>query len=357
MDVLKDILDNLSDSIIIIDPNGQIVLYNNEALRIQRSISEKPIQIGECFTDMVSTERKQTVADILKTLKRQKKAVKNFAEYHTTTGSHVFLEVNFVPVFGPKKELRYVNIITQDITSRKIFESKARATAADLSNLVENAHAIIFSVDSRGYIVDWNNHCAEITGFVKNEILSKKLPDILIKEYNTPLFNDLMATVLKNQSVGNYEFPIQTKAGTEMIVMLSATPRTNAPGQVIGATLVGQDITELTAHRRSLEKLVQNKTAALQQVLKKEKEAVDMKTRFVSIASHEFRTPLSSIDFAASFIKQNAATIGKKKLNEKVEVIEKHVNYMSHLLEDVLNYSKNENGRIKIIPSDICLGD
>jgi signal transduction histidine kinase len=82
-----------------------------------------------------------------------------------------------------------------------------------------------------------------------------------------------------------------------------------------------------------------------------------MKSRFVSIASHEFRTPLSSIDFAASFIKQNAATIGKKKLNEKVEVIEKHVSYMSHLLEDVLNYSKNEKGRIKLITTEICLNE
>jgi len=355
MDVLKDILDNLNDSLIIIDSYGQIVLFNNEALRIQKSISEKPIQVGDYFTDLVSPERKQTVTEILKTLKRQKKPIKNFAEYNTSLGSSIFLEVNFVPVLGPKKELRYVNIITQDITSRKIFEKKVRLVAADVSNLIEHAHAIIFSVDSRGYIVDWNNHCAHLTGFHKKEVLSKKLSDTLIREYNTPIFNDLMATVLKNQPIGNYEFPLQTKAGGEIIVMLSATPRTNTNGEVIGATLVGQDITELTTYRRSLEKIVQNKTAALQQVLKKEKEAAEKKSRFVSIASHEFRTPLSSIDFAASFIKQNAATIGSKKLNEKVEVIEKHVSYMSHLLEDVLNYSKNEAGRIKLIPSDICL--
>lgn len=357
MDVLKDILDNLSDSIIIVEPNGQIVLFNNEALRIQKSISEKPIQIGEYFTELVSEERRQTVNDILKTLRRQKKAVKNFAEYNTPFGTHVFLEVNFVPVLSAKKELRYINIITHDITSRKIFERKARAAAADVSNLFENAHAIIFSVDSQGYIVEWNNHCVQSTGFTKKEVLSKKFSEVLVNEPNTPLFSNLMDAMLKNRSIGNYEFPLCKKDGTELIVMLSATPRTNANGLVIGATIVGQDITELTAYRRSLEKQVKSKTAALKQVLKKEKEAVDMKSRFVSIASHEFRTPLSSIDFAASFIKQNAATIGKKKLNEKVEVIEKHVNYMSHLLEDVLNYSKNETGRIKPITTEICLDE
>ena len=357
MDVLKDILDNLNDALIIIDHYGQVVLFNNEALRIQKSVSDTPLTIGSYYIELIGDEHRQNATEIIRTLKRQKKPVKNFAEHKTPFGSSVFLEVNFIPVLGARRELRYVNIITQDITSRKIFEKRIRATSADVSNLMENAHAVIFSVDTRGYIVDWNNHCTAITGFQKKEVLSRKLCEVLIREYNSPLFDDLMHRVLKNQSVGNYEFPVQTKDGREVIIMLSATPRTNVNGQVIGATLVGQDITELTAYRRSLEKLVQNKTAALKKVLKKEKEAVEMKNRFVSIASHEFRTPLSSIDYAASFIKQNAATIGRKKLNEKVAVIEKQVNHMSHLLEDVLNFSKSENGRIKIIPSVIGLDD
>src|SRR5690606_34990086 len=111
----------------------------------------------------------------------------------------------------------------------------------------------------------------------------------------------------------------------------------------------------LTQHRRMLETQIRNKTAELEKVRKMEKEAVEMKSRFVSIASHEFRSPLSSIDYAASFIKQNAATIGKRKLNEKVKVIEKHVHYMSHLIDDVLTYSRNEAGKIQLMPSTICL--
>lgn len=353
MDVLKDILDNLNDSIIIVDSYGQIVLFNNEALRIQKSISEKPLQIGASFADIVSDERRPVVADIFKTLRRQKKPIKNFAEYSTPFGTNVFLEVNFVPVFGTKRELKYVNVITQDITNRKLFEKKARAAAADFNNLLEHAHAAIFSIDSRGYVVDWNQHCSFLTGFSKREVLSQKVSDSLLCDGSVPVFSHLMETVLRNESVGNCELPIRTKSGGEVILMLSATPRANANGHVIGATLVGQDITELTVYRRTLEKQVQNQTAELEQVLKKEKEAVEMKSRFVSIASHEFRSPLSSIDFAASFIKQNAGTIGKKKLNEKVEVIERHVNYMSHLLEDVLNYSKNEAGKIRLIPSRV----
>jgi PAS domain S-box-containing protein len=357
MDVLKDILNNLNDSIVIIDPGGQIVLFNNEAERIQKSISDKPILVGCYLTDLVNGERAKVINDVLKTVRRQKKPLKNFVEYRTPFDTSIFLEVNFIPVLGRKKELRYVNIITQDITSRKLFEKKIKAVALDVSNLLEQAHAVIFSVDSRGYVVEWNAHCEQLTGYAKTEVLSRQLSEILLDEGGNQLFATLMERLLANEAVGNCEFPLKKKNGDELIVMLSATPRTNANGHVIGATMVGQDVTELTTHRRFLEKQIETKTAALQQVIQKEKEAVEMKSRFVSIASHEFRSPLSSIDFAASFIKQNAATIGKKKLNEKVEVIEKHVNYMSHLLEDVLNYSRSDAAKIKIISSKICLDE
>ena len=184
MDLLKDILDNLNDSIIIIDSHGKIVLCNQEAQRIQKTISEKPIEIGALLTELVSDERKQTVTEILKTLKRQKKPVKNFAEYHTPFGGSIFLEVNFVPVFGTRKELKYVNVIAQDITSRKLSERKVKTVTADVNKLIENAHAVIFSIDSRGYIVEWNSHCAELTGFNKKEILAKKLSDVLARGRN-----------------------------------------------------------------------------------------------------------------------------------------------------------------------------
>jgi len=355
MNVLKDILDNVSDSIIIIDPFGKIVLFNQEAVRIYSSIRGKNLDVGNPFPELVSEERKKVVTEIIRTIKRQKKPIKNFAEFKDPSGANIFLEVNFIPVLGTKKELQYINVISHDITNRKIFENKIREVTADVKNVIEQAQAFIFSVDSRGYVVEWNNHCTQLTGYSKTEMLSQKVSHLLVAAEAIPLVTDLMARILRKETVSNYELPVQTKQCKELIIMVSATPRTNANGEVIGATLVGQDITELTAYRRSLENQVKHKTAALEQVLRKEKEVVEMKSRFMSIASHEFRSPLSSIDYAASFIKQNAGTIEEKILNEKVEVIERHVSHMSHVLEDVLNFSSTEKGGIKVIPAKICL--
>ena len=117
MDVLRDLLDNLNDSVVITDASGHILMFNREAMRIQKSISDKPIKVGSLLTDIVAGERTYTLTDILKTLKRQKKPLKNFTEYKTPFGTSVFLEVSFVPVLGPRRELRYIHIISQDITS------------------------------------------------------------------------------------------------------------------------------------------------------------------------------------------------------------------------------------------------
>lgn len=354
-DGLKDILDNLTDAITIIDGAGRIVAYNQEALRIENVISGSALKAGRHITEGLDDKRRKSLAGILSKVKRQKKPLKDFAEYSNACGTRTFLEVTFVPVLGRKKEVKHVNIIAQDVTSRKVFEKKMKTVATDVNNMVEHAHAIIFSVDSRGYIVEWNRHCTQVTGFGKGEVLSRTFTDLVACPTQERRFQEMMALVMNNVPVSDHELFLQTKTGGDLVAIVSATPRTNSKGQVIGATVVGQDITELTTYRKSLEKMIKSKTEALEEVLKKEKHAVELKSRFVSIASHEFRSPLSSIDFAASFIRQNAATIGKKKLGEKVRLIEKHVTHMSHLLEDVLNFSRNENGTIKLFPSQIAL--
>lgn len=355
MDVLKDILDRVSDSVIVVSPPGQIMLFNTEAARIQKSISDKPLELGAYLTDLAGGDRRKALADVLKAVKKQRKPTKSFVECKTQFGTSIFLEVNFIPVLAKNGRLRYINIITQDVTNRKIFEQKVKAVNADVSNLLEQAHAFILSVDSQGYIVECNKYCTTLTGYDKKDILSQKVCDVLLTEAGIPEFDSLMERIRAGESVGSFRLPIRTNKNAELVIMLSATPRVNANGKVIGATLVGQDVTELMEYRQSLENQIKNKTAAIETVLKKEKEAIEMKTRLVSMASHEFRSPLSSIDYAANFIKQNAATIGKKKLNEKVQTIEKHVSYMSHLLDDVLNYSRNEAANIKVVPTQLCL--
>jgi PAS domain S-box-containing protein len=86
----------------------------------------------------------------------------------------------------------------------------------------------------------------------------------------------------------------------------------------------------------------------LQEANKKIKEHSDLKNKFVSMVSHEFRTPLASINFAAGFIKRYNQKITTEVLLEKVQSIEKHVAHMNALLQDVLTIGNNDSAKIEV---------
>jgi PAS domain S-box-containing protein len=149
------------------------------------------------------------------------------------------------PVLSSKRHLRYITVTTVDATAQKLFESSGRILVFNDRHVLDNANAIIFGLDSQGYIVDWNKQCSKITGFGKDETYCRKLTDFLVDAAHKPIVDGLMQTLQENRVIDQFELPVKRKDGHQLILHLSATPRTNTKGQVIGATLVGQDINEV----------------------------------------------------------------------------------------------------------------
>ena len=357
MDFLNSILNGIDEGIIVLDTEGRVLFFNEVAIIKSKVISlTKPLQVGERLQDIVSLDRKENVHEIINEIKLKKQSIRIFSEYINKIGTTIYLDTTYVPFVNESGDLSSIQLFVRDVTSQKVFEKKLTTQAANVSNLIEKANAIIIGVDTRGYITDWNEHCFKITGFNKNEVYAQKLTVILLKEVERPIFELLMLRILNQELVNNYEIPVLSKAGENIILLLSATPRTTAAGEIIGVTFVGQDVTELTGYRKSLEKKVEERTRELKRSLKKQKEVVEMKSRFISIASHEFRTPLSSIQYAANFIKQHQ-TISPEDLTKRLVGIEKQVGHMTSLLDDVLTYGKSEAGKIQLMITKIALLD
>lgn len=357
MDILNTILDNIDQFVIITNPEGEIRFFNREAIYLVGAIQKKPLKEGSNLLEFASDERRTLVHKILVELRRKKEPIKTWAEYTQLNGLTMYLELNYIPILDENQNLSYISIMGRDITSAKVFEKKIRAQADNVENLIKKANAIIIATDSRGYITNWNDHCSTITGFQKNEVYTKKIMDVVLHEKDRPAFNDLINRVLNLEVVSNYEVQINTKDGRRLTCLMSATPQLTVTGQAVGITFVGQDITELTEYRKSLEQKIEERTVELRLALEKEKEVVEMKSRFVSIASHEFRTPLSSIQFAANFLKQYSHRIEKREMDQKLDNIVTQVGHMTALLDDVLTLGKNEVGKINLITSKIHLKD
>jgi len=356
MDVLRTLLDNLEEALIILDPEGKILLFNEVAAKLSKSLLVKPFQEGTLLCDSMDHEMSLVVRDLIHEVHSKKTAEKHFAEFRNSNHSLTSLEFNFVPVINSQGIETHIHLLIRDISFQKNFEKKLVTQASNITNLIEKASAVIIGLDTRGYVTDWNESSTTVTEFTKNDVYAQKFADVVMKDVAHEKFAWILEKVLKRESVVNQELLIRTQPGNLITLLLSATPRLSQSNQVVGWSLVGQDVTELTEYRMSLEMKVEERTRELKRALQKEQEVVEMKTRFVAIASHEFRSPLSSIQFQTNFIKRNA-DITPGDLQKRLDTIEQQVGRMSTLLDDVLKYGKSDAPRIKLDISSIVLAD
>jgi PAS domain S-box-containing protein len=110
---------------------------------------------------------------------------------------------------------------------------------------------------------------------------------------------------------------------------------------------------ELVSERtRSLKATVEALQTAKEEVslsLEKEKELGLLKTRFVSIASHEFRTPLTSVQLSVSLIEKYAEAFSSPNIAKHVAKIKSAVGNLTSILNDFLSLEKLESGKEKPI--------
>jgi PAS domain S-box-containing protein len=238
-----------------------------------------------------------------------------------------------------------------------IAKREKAAIAKELRQFIDTANAPIFGIDSHGLVNEWNETSEKITGFTKEEVLGKDLVQTYITEDYREAVKQVFVNALKGKETANFEFPLFTKEGERVIVLLNSSTRRNAAGEITGVLGLGQDITELVGYRNDLELKVDQRTLKLNEALKKEKKINELKSRFVSTASHEFRTPLSAINFVAGYMKKYWSKMEPIMIAKKLSKIEKQVFHMTKLLDDVLIVGQAEAGEIRNHPLTLNFGN
>ncbi|MBD1844587.1 response regulator [Cyanobacteria bacterium FACHB-63] len=105
---------------------------------------------------------------------------------------------------------------------------------------------------------------------------------------------------------------------------------------------------EIALSRHKAEKMIQS-------ALKKEKEISELKSRFVSVVSHEFRNPLNTILFSTELLQRYGTQITEQKKETYLERIQDSVKRMHQLLTDVLTIGETEAGKLQFIPQSLDL--
>ncbi len=159
---------------------------------------------------------------------------------------------------------------------------------------------------------------------------------------------DRIKTAFKEQQQSgkaiNEEYRIVRHDGSIRWIRDRSFPIRNETGQVQRISGIAEDI---TARQQAEEEI--------RQALKKEKELNELKSRFVTMTSHEFRTPLSTILSSAELIQHYSYKMSDDKKNQHFNRILKAVKQITDLLNDILIFGKAEAGKLQFKPAPIDL--
>ena len=157
---------------------------------------------------------------------------------------------------NPDGEIIGVVGIGQDITGRIAQER-------EYTRLIDTANAPIFGVDTEGRVDIWNQSAIQLVGYSVEEVMGKNL----VREFITDEFKTAVQAVLdqalNGEETANFEFPLLTKGGVRLEVLLNATTRRDEQGNVIGVVGIGQDITGRLAQEREYTRLIDTANAPI----------------------------------------------------------------------------------------------
>jgi PAS domain S-box-containing protein len=251
----------------------------------------------------------------------------------------------------------YLDGVILDISDRKRLESERqvaelalRESETRFRTLVQNVNVGIVVYDAQTNILLSNPNALELLGVDEAQMVGKTIFDPqwqMIHEDGSPLSRSehpvscAIATrqAVRHAVVGMYRSSdgMQTDlhSGNVVWLLVNADPQLNHDGAVQEVIVSFADIT----YRKHLE------TEVLK-ALQKERELSEIKSRFVAMVSHEFRTPLSVIRSASELLQHYEwDTNGQQGYFHQIYTAVEH---MTHLMEDVLLINKMDSGHIQI---------
>jgi PAS domain S-box-containing protein len=243
---------------------------------------------------------------------------------------------------GVNKQLKH------ELSQRRIVELELSKNVKFLSLLIETIPNPIFYKDAEGVFIDCNKAFADLMGKTKDKITGRTVYDLFPKgvaEIYTEKDNEL----IKNPGVQIYESKTNLDDKNFKDIISYKATFNNTDGSVAG--LVGVIIGITRA------KLVEEEIKAN---LDKEKELNMLKSHFIAVISHEFRTPLAGIQSSTQLLERYGHKWDETKKKEIFNDIYKSIRYTNMLLEDVSIIGRDDSGKLTFNVSlskieDICL--
>lgn len=206
---------------------------------------------------------------------------------------------------------------------------EALRNSEEMASIVRGSNEPIFSQDLEGKILSWNIGAENLFGYSAKEAIGNSV-ELFVPEDRRQEIENVSKTIMSGEKIERYQTVIKKKSGAMVDVAVSFSPIKNIQGVTTAMSVVVIDIT-------------------------KERQIDKVKTEFVSIASHQFRTPLSTMNwYAEMLLSEEVGPINEsqKKYLQEISIANKR---MVGLVDDLLSVSRLEMGKFVLDLTSIDL--
>jgi two-component system, LuxR family, sensor kinase FixL len=381
---MSAVVDQLIDGVVVIDMKGT-VLYVNPAVSELFGFESSEVvgqNVRMLMPEPYHSQHDNYIRNYQRTGERHIMGGGREVVAKRKDGSMfpIFLSVNEVEAEGDKV---YVGVI-HDISGRKLAETAYREADNKLRAILQTAVEGMIIMDQRGRIDLVNPAALRLFGYEEGELFGKNIK-VLMPEPDHSRHDGYLQRYKetgKRTIIGKgREVMGKRKDGTVFPFSL-AVSEVELRDKVMYVGLI-HDLTDVKLAQRkleeanvNLERKVEKRTKELEETnehlrafnvrleseikrrkeaeesalaaLEKEKQLNEMKSRFVSMASHEFRTPLSGILTSVSLLARYSGAEHTDKREKHISTIKSSVRNLTGILNDFLSLDKLESGKVNV---------
>ncbi|HUL06542.1 MAG TPA: PAS domain-containing protein [Candidatus Acidoferrum sp.] len=269
-------------------------------------------------------------------------------------GSIRWLQDKGQAVFGEDGQPLFLDGVVFDITERKKFEAELAAAAAELATSESRFRSLVANIPGIVYRclidADWtdlyvSDYSETLTGYPASDFIDKRVRTYASVTHpdDGEMIEKTVAEALAQRRPFEMDYRILHRNGEVRWVREYSQPVFDAEGRPAYLDGIIFDITE----RKAFE-------AALSQAKEQAESASRTKSDFLAVMSHELRTPLNAIiGFSEIVLRETFGPIANNRYREYVDDIRCSGAHLLSLINDILDLSKAEAGRIELVDEPV----
>lgn len=326
----KTVFELSPEAIGILDMKGNIVDMNERVYDLLGYRREEIIGKNVAEVPYLTKEGRAKVKENFLKRISDKDVPPYEVEFLTKEGKKIVGRVLAAPIRDKNKKIIGEIVMISDITERKQMEEKLRESEGRLKNIISHSPDAIVITDLNGNIIDCNQANLDLFGFSgKKELIGRNVFDFIAKKDQRKAMKNTEKT-LQDGVVKNIEYSLLNKDGGEFLGELSASLIRDPSGKPVFFMAIIKDITE----RKKIDQA---------------------KTEFVSLASHQLRNPLTTINLYSEMLLAGRAGMLRKQQKKYLREIYDANQQLIKLVNLLLDVSRIELGTFNNNPRRINL--